>query len=325
MGRLVEGYVLNTYGPVEYLHHAVASALTIRRHDAYRPMALFTTKEHRTELERYGLDALFEHVEILPERHRSLVGFKHHMHRFMPFDRNLYADSDIVWCRNPDPLWQQLAIYPFTSTGHERADFFFGGPKSLQVLLDIVLNRRRRTLKRFGLTHLPRVQSGLMYAQDRDLTQAVCEQAATFMSKRHLTHFRSRLDEYGRSLESCEWSLAMAISALQIEVYPWFQGYNSPQLDFIEPMTKFDPDFHQVKCYYPCDRFIYGLRGFPIEAVRKFLMGLFSLLPGKGDHIYVTPFALHFGWLHHKQPFYDFAERTWTRLTTQKPVEMIGD
>ena len=47
-------------------------------------------------------------------------------------------------------------------------------------------------------------------------------------------------------------------------------------------------------------------------------MGLFSRLPGKGDHLYVTPFVLHFGWLHYKQPFYDFAERTWDRLTQPK-------
>ena len=263
MATPVEGYVLNSYGPEPYLRHAVASALTMRRHDSRRPIALFCTKEHRSVLERYGIDTLFEYVEILPKKHRSVVGFKHHLHRFMPFDRNIFVDSDMVWCRNPDPLWQQLAAYDFTSTGNEKADFFFGGPKNVQVLLDILLNRRKRTLKRFNLTHLPRVQSGLMYAQDASTTQMVCETATSYMNQRHLTHFRSRLDELGRSEESCEWALAMSMSALRLQVFPWLQGYNSPQLDFIDPMTDYDPDFEKVSCYYPCDRFVYSLRGFP--------------------------------------------------------------
>ncbi|MEM1271435.1 MAG: hypothetical protein AAGI08_15430 [Bacteroidota bacterium] len=320
MSRLVEGYVLNSYGAVRYLHHAVASALTIRRHDPYRPIAIYCSKKHQAELERYGIDALFEVVEVLPDANQSLTGFKHHLHRFMPFDRNLYADSDIVWCRDPEPLWQQFAAHGFTITGNERADFWFGGPKSVQVIFDIILNRRGRTLKRFGLTHLPRVQSGLMFAQDRELTRRVCERAAWFLDHRHLTHFRSRLDEYGRSLESCEWSLAMAMSEMDIPVTPWLQAHNSPQLDFIEPMTSFDPDFEHVSCYYPCDRFVYSFRGFPIEGIRKFLMGLVSKFPGKGDYLYVTPFALHFGWIHHKQPFYEFSERTWERLARREAV-----
>ena len=324
MATPVEGYVLTCYGPEQYLHHAVASALSIRRHDANRPIALYCTEAHRKVLEGYGLDTLFAHVGFLPQVNRSVVGFKHNLHHFMPFDRNLFADSDMIWCRNPDPLWQQLSAFEFTSTGMERADFFFGAHKNLRVLVDILLGRRKRTLKRFGLTHLPRIQSGLMYGQSRAVVQKVCETAQEFMDKRHLTHFSSRLDEYGRSQESCEWSLAMAMSALKLQVFPWLQGYNSPQLDFIGPLTEYDPDFEQVTCHYPCDRFIYNLRGFPIEFIRKAMMGFFSMLPGRGDHLFVTPFALHFGWLHYKQPFCDFADRTWERLTQKEnvPIEI---
>jgi hypothetical protein len=162
-----------------------------------------------------------------------------------------------------------------------------------------------------------------MYAQDQETTRLICEAATDYMARREFTHFRSRLDEFGRSEESCEWALAMAMSSLQLQVFPWLQGYNSPQLDFIDPMTEYDPDFEQVTCYYPCDRLVYSIRGFPIEAARKALMAFFSRLPGKGDHIFVTPFSLHFGWLHYKQPFYDFAERTWTRLTQQEAVRSV--
>ncbi len=318
----VEGYVYHTYGPDRYVRHAVASVLTLRRYDPDRPVALYCPPSHKTLLERYGLDTLFQRLAILPEPNRSIVGFKHHLHDFMPFDRCLYVDSDMVWCRNPDPLWIQLSALPFTATGQERADFFFGGPKGVGVLVDILLDRRRRTMRRFGLTHLPRVQAGMMYSQDREVTRTVCETAAYFLRRRDETHFRSRLNE-GRSEESCEWSIAMAMSRLNLSTVPWFQGLHSPQLDFIEGLTEYDPDFTKVVCRYYSDQFVYSLRGIAYPGLRDFLLALFSGLPGRGDYLSVTPFVIHFGWLHHKQPFYDFSTRTWELLTQQRPAAPV--
>jgi hypothetical protein len=316
----VEGYVLHTYGPERYVRHAVASVTTLRRHDANRPVALYCPPAHRRTLERHGLDHLFQVIADLPEAHRSIVGFKHHLHRFMPFDRSLYVDSDMVWCRDPDPLWQQLAGYPFTATGLERSDFFFGGPKGAGVLLDVLLHRRRRTMRRFEITHLPRVQAGMIYSRDPTLTQRVCETSAAFLDRRDESHFRSRLNE-GRSEESCEWSMAVAMSRLKLPVHPWYQGHNSPQLDFVEGLTRYDPDFEQVTCRYYSDRFVYSIRGLHHARLRDALIALFAALPGRGDYMDVTPFVLHFGWLHHKQPFYEFSDRTWTALTTtQRPA-----
>jgi len=311
---LSEGYVLHTYGPERYVQHALASVVTLRRHDPIRPVALFCPPKHQALLTRHGLDRWFQVIAPLPEAHRSIVGFKHHLHRFMPFERCLFVDADMIWCRNPDPLWQQFAAFPFTATGLERADFFFGGPKGLGVVVDFLLDRRRRTLRRLGLTYLPRVQAGMIFAQDTELTRTVCELAAKFLARQAETHFRSRLHE-GRSEESCEWSLALAMSQLNLPVFPWFAGQNSPQLDFIEDLTTYDPDFEQVRCRYYTDRLVYALRGLPNATLRRLLLKLFTHLPGRGDYMEVTPFALHFGWLHQKAPFYAFATRVWHRLT----------
>ena len=320
-----EGYVLHSYGPEQYVRHAVASVITLRRHDPDRPVALYCSPAHRALLERHHLDVLFAHVGDLPEAHRSIVGFKHHLHRFMPFKRSLFVDADVVWCRDPEALWQQFAAFDFTATGLERADFFFGGPKGVGVLGDILLNRRRRTMRRFGLTHLPRVQAGMMYARDASLLREVCHAAQHFLERRDETHFRSRLDE-GRCEETCEWSLAMAMSRLDLPVFPWLQGRNSPQLDFIEGLTDFDPDFHHVRCRYYSEKFVYDLRGIQTDWLRDSLIGLVSGLPGHGDHMDVTPFALHFGWLHDKQPFHAFADRMWARLTQQaRPEEKLSE
>lgn len=308
----MEGYVLHTYGPEKYLRHAVASVLTLRRHDRTRPVALYADQSQIDRLKEVGLDHLFAVLEELPEAHRSIVGFKHHLDTFRPFDRNLYVDSDIVWCRDPDPLWQRLSTFEFTATGLHKADFWFGGPKGLSILVDRLLDRRRRTMRRFGLTYLPRVQAGMIYAADEKVTQEAMSAARDFLQRRGDTHFRSRLDE-GRSEESCEWSLAMAMSYLDLPVFDWFQGQDSPQLDFIEGFVEHDADFTSVRCRHYADDFVHGLRGLPMEGVRDALVRFFARFPGRGDYMWVTPFALHFGWMHHKDPFHDLADRLWER------------
>lgn len=314
-----EGYVLHCYGDEVYARHAVASVFTLRRYDTTRPVALYCPAAHRQYVEEAGVASLFERIEPLPEAHRSIVGFKHHIDRFMPYDRCLFVDTDMVWCRDPDPLWQQLQAFPFTATGRMRADFFFGGPKGAGVLLDMVLNRRGRTLRRFGLSYLPRVQAGMLYAQDRETTRTFCATAQHFLEQAPDTHFRSRLNE-GRSEESCEWSMAMAMSELDLHVFSWMQGHNTPQLDFIDGLTTYDPDFEHVVCDYYTTPFVHDLRGIPNETIRDLLIALLTRLPGWGDQMRITPFVLHFGWLHEKEPFYAFAERAWTQCTSAEAV-----
>ena len=306
----MEGYVLHTYGTEKYLRHAVASVLTLRRYDAHRPVALYADPSQIARLREVGLDHLFAVLEELPKDHQSIVGFKHNLDTFRPFERSLYVDSDIVWCRDPNPLWTRLATYEFTATGLHKADFWFGGPKGLGILVDRLLDRRRRTMRRFGLTYLPRVQDGMIYASGERAVGEVMTAARDFLSRRRDTHFRSRLDE-GRSEESCEWSLAMAMSYLDLPVFDWFQGQDSPQLDFIEGFVEHDRDFETVRCRHYADDFVHGLRGLPMHGLRDGLVRLFARFPGRGDYMWVTPYALHFGWMHHKQPFFDLADRLW--------------
>lgn len=318
----LEGYVFHTYGPERFVRHAVTSVVTLRRHDPNRPVALYCPPSHLEVLEASGLDTLFQHIGELPVENQSIVGFKHHLYEFMPFDRCLFVDSDIIWCNDPEPIWQQLQAYSFTATGLERADFFFGGPKGWQVIVDILLNRRGRTLKRFGLTHLPRVQAGMIYSGDRSTAEDVCATAAAYLARHEETHFRSRLNE-GRNEESCEWSLAMAMSRLDLPVLPWLQGRLSPQLDFVEGLTQYDPDFRHVTYRYYTDPFVYSLRGIPNPSVRNALIRLASSLPGRSDYQEFTPVALHFGWLHYKAPFYAFSERMWATRSAYREPDLL--
>jgi hypothetical protein len=312
-----EGYVYVVYGNEKYLRHAIASLVSLRRHDTARPVALICEQHHKDVLEKTGLSHLFDHYVYLNADHRSIVGFKHNVHKYMIFERNMYLDSDIVWCKSPDPLWASLAPHPFTITGTLVSDPFFGAPKGFGVLKDLFFNHRKRTLKRFGLTYLSRVQSGMIYARDPELTRQVCDTATEMLRRKSETHFRSRTMEEGRNEESCEWSLAMAMSKLNVPVYPWLQGVHSPQLDFIEDLTQYDPEFEYVSCKYYSNHFVYSLRGLKSSKIRNFWIKFLSLYPGNGDFLQVTPYCLHFGWYHQKQPFNKYSDLVWHRLSTR--------
>jgi len=317
-----EGYVYVVYGHEKYLQHAVASVVSLRRYDTHRKVALVCEQEHRNILERYGLSGMFDVYVPLPEEHRSIVGFKHNVYQYMVFEKNLFLDSDIVWCKNPNSLWEAFNPYEFTITGNLVSDSFFGSTKGVGIVKDVVFNRRKRTLKRFGLTYLSRVQSGMIYTRDHDITRKVCVLASEMLDRKAETHFKSRTFETGRNEESCEWSLAMAMSKLNIPVYPWLQGHTSPQLDFIEDWTEYDSEFEYVGCTYYNKNSVYSIRGIKTVWLRNLIVRLWSLYPGNGDYMKVTPYCLHFGWYHHKQPFNVFSDLTWKRLiNTNKSAE----
>lgn len=239
----------------------------------------------------------------------------------MPFDRNMYLDSDMIWCRDPDRLWHQFSPFGYTVTGQESADIFYGAPKGIRISKDVLLRRRQKTLKQFNLTHLYRVQTGVMYASDPELTQNVNRRAKYYLGQKDKTHFVSRKNEKGRNLESCEWSLGMAMSEMKLYVVPWFNGYESPQLDFIHDQVRYNDDFTEVYCLYYCNPFIHSLRGLNSLYLRKLILGLFSILPRSQDKMWVTPYVLHFGWSHQKEYFRKFRNEQWKAYAEKHAIE----
>lgn len=319
-----EGYIYVTYGDINYLKNAISSVLTLRRYDKNRDVALICSEHHIEQLENNGLKEYFTHVFKLPKENQSITGFKHNLHRFLPFQKNLFIDSDIIWCKNPDNLWTSFSSYRFTITGNLDADIFFGSHKGFAIIKDFLFSRRNRTLKRFGLSYLSRVQTGMIYISDHELAEKVCDQSKEYFSQSHRTHFRSRKEEHGRNEESCEWSMAMAMSKLNLQVYPWINGYESPQLDFIDSFTIYDKDFNHVECLIYTNKFVFDLKGLKSKKLQSFLISLVTKIPGKGDFLYVTPYCLHFGWYHQKEPLNKFAERCWNRLVSRKMTEKVS-
>lgn len=316
--KAAEGYTFVSYGKEKYLGHVIASIFSLRRYDTKRPVAIVCDAGHVEILRKTGLDKIFSVIHQIDNKHCSIVGFKHHLDKFLFFKRNIFLDSDMIWCKNPDQLWASFKPYSFTITGRKHADVFFGAPKGLGILKVILLNQRQKTLRRFGLNYLSRVQSGVIYASSKKITKKVCRKARKYLSQIDQTHFQSRLKEDGRSMESCEWSLAMAMSKMDLAVYPWMIGENSAQLDFISNYTEYDDLFLTVKCKFYSDSFVYSLRGLQLRWLQTFLTKVAGLVPGKNNFSMVTPYILHFGWLHEKKPFLQFADQIYAEIKSGK-------
>ena len=318
-----EGYVYFSYGDIKYLKFVVASAFSLKKFDEKRPIAIVCDKEHRKCIEKFNLLWLFDSVELLEPDHCSIVGFKHNLHKYLIFDKNLFLDSDIIWCKDPDPLWKTFSAYKYTVTGNLTSDVFFGSHKGIRIIKDILLNKRRKTLRKFGLTYLSRVQTGMVFAQDYQITKKVNDLARQYLSKIDQTHFKSRKDEVGRNEESCEWSLAMAMSKLQIPVTPWYWGQSSPQVVYVKEFVTHDEDFDNVICHYCTDLFVENLKGIRNKVLRESIRFLATLLPGKGDYIDMTPYCLHFGFYHEKEPLYKYADKIWNQLVQTDIYEQV--
>lgn len=318
--EISEGYVFASFGNIDFVKFAVVSATRIRAYDKKRKIALVCCLSHKHYLNSNNLQNIFDRIIIIEDEHKSIVGFKHNIYKYMPFDCNMYIDSDMLICKNPDKLWHNLKVYGFTTTGQKSADMYFGSHKNAYILFDIIFGKRKKTLKKFNLSHLYRVQTGIIFASEYNITKKVCEFAKYYYSKKNQTHFISRDNENGRVLDTCEWSLGLAMSALKLHVYPWFNGYESPQLDFIYGLTETDKDYTKVSVKYYCNSFMHSLRGLNSEYIRKFIKTMLGLVPGLNDHMWVTPYFLHFGWSHQKKYFYNYMERKLNEIINSKKL-----
>src|SRR5690625_5687898 len=80
-----------------------------------------------------------------------------------------------------------------------------------------------------------------------------------------------------------EWSLAMAMSAHKLQVFPWHNGYESAQLDYFEDYTFHDEYFYDVQCLYYSNKFKNDLKALKNKRVRNFLFRLLLIVPNRGD------------------------------------------
>jgi hypothetical protein len=110
--NLSEGLVTIAYGPKKYIRMARALALSYRRHNQLRPIAIVTDDSNAKRVEKY-----FDIVVSLNPAYGLGVVQKLNVDRYSPFEETLFVDSDCIFYKSPERLWRLYAGKDFRARG----------------------------------------------------------------------------------------------------------------------------------------------------------------------------------------------------------------
>jgi hypothetical protein len=109
---LSEGLITIAYGPTKYIRMARALALSYRRQNQLRPIAIVTDDSNTKDLENY-----FDVVIPLNPSYGVGVVQKLNLDHYSPFDETLFVDSDCLFYKSPERIWRLYASKDFTVRG----------------------------------------------------------------------------------------------------------------------------------------------------------------------------------------------------------------
>jgi hypothetical protein len=109
---LSQGLITIAYGPEKYIRMARALALSYRRQNPLRPFAVVTDDGNAK-----GLGHYFDVVIPLNSTYGVGVVQKLSLDRYSPFDETLFVDSDCIFYKSPERIWNLYASNDFRIRG----------------------------------------------------------------------------------------------------------------------------------------------------------------------------------------------------------------
>ena len=133
-----QGYLIIATGPDQYLWGAVTAALSIRRYDLVREIALITDE---ATADRLPNPHPFDHViKIAEDENYFAYTLSFRTYELSPFDETIYLDADVLMLKDHvDQKWEIFENYEFGIEGQK----IFSGPahsytvEEIQQLLEI--------------------------------------------------------------------------------------------------------------------------------------------------------------------------------------------
>jgi hypothetical protein len=114
MAGMSEGILTTCYGPAPYRRLAVTLARCLAMHAPQTPRIVATDAPDAPELRRH-----FDEVVPLRPEFGDVFVQKLHLHRYSPFHRTLYIDSDSLVVRPLDETWGAFRGRSFGVVGYE--------------------------------------------------------------------------------------------------------------------------------------------------------------------------------------------------------------
>jgi len=109
-----EGILTSSYGDATYRRLAVTLARCLALHAPGTPRVVVTDQPDAPELHAHFDDV----VPLRPELGDAFIQ-KLHLHRYSPFDRTLYIDSDSLVVEPIEHAWAAFRGRPFAVVGYE--------------------------------------------------------------------------------------------------------------------------------------------------------------------------------------------------------------
>ena len=161
-----QGYLIIATGPDQYLLGAVTAALSIRRYDLVREIALITDE---ASADRLPNPHPFDHViKIAEDENYFAYTLSFRTYELSPFDETIFLDADVLMLKDHvDQKWEIFEKYEFGIEGQK----IFSGPahsytvEEIQQLLEVkwvvninggvyVINKQKFLSKAFPITLL---------------------------------------------------------------------------------------------------------------------------------------------------------------------------
>lgn len=111
---MADGILTTCYGPAPYRRFAITLARCLRLHAPDTPRVVVTDAPDVPELRRH----YDEVVPLRPELGEVFLQ-KLHLHRYTPFERTLYIDSDSLVVEPLDHVWEAFRGRPFGVVGRQ--------------------------------------------------------------------------------------------------------------------------------------------------------------------------------------------------------------
>ncbi len=201
-----EGFITIAYGAKEYIRMARALALSYRRFSPSRPFAVVTDEGNIKNLSPY-----FDIVIPLKSEYGNGVVQKLHMDLYSPFENTVFIDSDCLFYKDPELVWQSYNQNDFTMRGWR---YLTGHTEYEQKDPYLFLDDIAATLRKRNLTRFPHFNSGVMGFRKNspvfELSRGIYKDAADLGFK-----------EFKNAPLADEPVFALAMEEAGVELYPW--------------------------------------------------------------------------------------------------------
>jgi hypothetical protein len=209
LGMIPKGLLTFAFGAQRYVDMARALSLSYRRYSPSRPFAIITDDKNTAALKNY-YDIV---IPFNPSYGRGVVQ-KLWIDRYTPFEQTLFVDSDCLFYKNPELVWESYAHPPFAIRGWRHLDGTTEYEKKTpyEWLKDL-----GHLLQATGVKRLPHFNSGVLFFDNSEKAHEVFREALKVFEQRDSLGFI----KFKNAPINDEPAVAVAMERAGIEMLPW--------------------------------------------------------------------------------------------------------